>query len=202
MDRLLSSLSKPILVGLLLVGGLIFIVFLQPPHSICDTQIELFRQRLEGQLFSKTEKNVERKARFAGLLERCKTSNTPGGCFELFHLFRLVYQELLKIPRDCSDQVSQINEVSFVVLQVPELLSRIAWGEEPPNSYLEKYGWLENSDMALFCDFKRLIVTYYGAQKWNEIQEKMFATLPKANTMDRQKIWDRMLFSSRCEQWQ
>ncbi len=177
-------------------------VLFNPPHSICKTHMDLFEESLQGLIYSKTEGAVIRPAKYGDLLDRCKGSNTPGGCFELFQVWRAFHHQAKKIPKECSSDLGSRAEVRKILDEGPELLTLLAWGSEPPKSALLKYGWLEASNLALYCDLKDLHLALYGKESWLQFQTKMFQTLPGADKLVRAQAWELMILSSRCEQWQ
>src|SRR4051794_8213080 len=105
MDRLLSMLPKNLMAFLAIAGGTAFIIFAQPPHTLCDSQLEVLQlaqksflaqdprlKKFKGEQVkcfgegSKREcESYNPTSTYERLRDRCKMTNNPGGCYELFH---------------------------------------------------------------------------------------------------------------------
>jgi hypothetical protein len=199
LDSWLRSLSKNALAYGSIAIALILILILNPPHTICDTQIGIFKEEQVGMLFPKKEKGGQFKPKFGKLLDRCKASNSAGGCYELFEGLRELQKDLQKIPKECTGEVSGIKEIKQALNEGLKLMTQIAWGSKPPTNARDKNAWFSRSDLALFCSLKRSAISYLGDEYWNGFQESMFRDLPDATKLSRKEIWEKMILSSRCE---
>jgi hypothetical protein len=135
------------------------------------------------------------------LVDRCKMTNSPGGCFELFDGMKDMLRDLRGVPSECAPKVGVIAEVKKAIWEVSELMIRLAWGESPPGSYNQKFGWLDTADISLFCRLKYDAAEMYGEDAWNQFREKMMASLPKAQTMSRNDVWDMTILSENCARY-
>lgn len=199
MGGFLNSLPKTILAVLALLVGFIFIVLNDPPKSICSVQLENFKEAQKRFLYSDTVNNVRRPALIEQLLITCRTSNSPGGCNELFLKLRTLSKDLSSVPSQCSSTIGGESEVTNYLWKSYRLIVELAWGAKPPMGYESRFSWLDSSDLALFCDLKKNISTIYGEDRHRRFQEEMFSSLPGVVGLTRDQIWQRTILSTRCE---
>ena len=200
MDDILNRFPKSLIAFVAIVGAIVFIVFSDPPHSVCDTEMTNFKARYEGKFFREKSKfsEVKKLTRYEKLRQLCIEANAPGGCYELFMELQNLLDELNKVPMECKAALSSVREVRDILWESLELMVRLAWGEKPPESYYEKFGWLDKANMNLYCRLKAKSLEFYGQNKWKQFQERFFTELPGTDKMKREKIWDRVILSSNC----
>lgn len=201
MDKFLSLIPKNTLAFLSIVGGTLFIVLSEPPHSICDSQLEVFKSEQEKLLYKDPKSKKIITTKYQRLLEHCKITNNPGGCYELFQELKIFLHDLSTVPSECSGAVSSLTEVKKALWEPMELLVKLGWGEKPPTAYHAKFGWLDTADMSLYCRLKGRIIQVYGEPDWNAFREKMMRELPGAKDMPRNGVWDMSLFSENCARY-
>lgn len=205
MNHLLSRLSKPALVALSLIGGLLFIIVLNPPHDLCSTQLETFKEEMEHYLFinkTKQKKNKEKlKSGFQKDFDYCQSSNNIGGCYEFFFNLRNTLRSFDAVSNECKPSIVQLREVKETLWETAELMVKIAWGGKPPKGIYDKYSWMDTSDMSLFCHIKQLIQDLYPDKEWGTFFEQMRKELPGANQLSRKRTWELMILSDNCAQF-
>lgn len=199
--QFLYSLPKVIIVGILLVGGVLVFVLLDPPHTICDSQVSIFQQRQKTFLFEGEKKvlNKPTKTDYEILFNICITRNSSGGCAELFFRLKEMLRDFSQATEQCSQEVAEIPQVKNAIWKNIESLVRGAWGTEAPSGAYEKFGWLTPSDLNLYCQLKNLAQTNYPQQEWVSLREKLMAEFTKKHTLSRTKVWPLVLFSTQCE---
>lgn len=206
MNQFLSRLSKSAIVALTLIGGVLFIVLSNPPHSLCDTQVNFFKEDVGDYLFVDKLKQQKSKgtlkSKFQKNMEYCRGSNATGGCYEFFFHFRNMLKALNSVSHECQESVGAIKEVKSSLWETIELMVRIAWGERPPKGIYDKYSWMDTSDMNLFCHIKSLNQSLYPEKRWVDFREKMMRDLPGADQLSRNKVWELTIFSDNCVQFQ
>ncbi|MCB0414867.1 MAG: hypothetical protein KDD50_11070, partial [Bdellovibrionales bacterium] len=172
-------------------------------HTVCDTQKEEIRRLKKHLLFEKTPNPLtgESGSRFNYLADHCKYTNTPGGCLELFLELKALSRDLDNVITDCRSEISGIGAIKSTIWKSLTLLTQLAWGTTPPQSYISKQGWLSTADLSLFCDFKRQAVSFYGKEEWDAFRENMFKTLPGATKLARAQAWEVMLLSVNCNSY-
>lgn len=206
MDKWLAAIPKPLLATLAILGGILFIVFSDPPRTLCDTQMDVLSKSQEGFLNPDPNVKIATTPGFQKFITQCKTSNSPGGCYEFFMKMKKLLQDLEDVPEECEPKVSSgdvldSDAVEPALFQTITLMLQLAWGEEPPKTYHEKFGWLDTADMTLFCDLKRKVQRTYGHKRWEGFQESMFRDLPGAADLSRKAAWDAMLLSVNCNRY-
>jgi hypothetical protein len=192
----LKSLPKTIFVALVLGVGVLFIVFSDPPRTICDARMKAFDEGAKG--FLTVDPVKKREARFGKLLDICKKTNSVGGCYELFQNLRETVKATRLVGADCYSKLASRGEVKNAIQQSLDFMVRSAWGAEPPTTPALKAGWLDASDINLFCQLKTLMMDLYGENSWNGFIEGYFKELPKAQSLERTDAWQKMLFSVNC----
>jgi hypothetical protein len=155
MDAWLARFSKATIATVAIVGGIIFIVLSDPPHTVCDSQKELVKSSQQRFLFLDPKKKLIKTTQYEVLRDHCKGTNSPGGCYELFQEIKNLLQDLRSVPAECKQSVSTQAEFRKALWETAELLARLAWGEKPPTSYHAKFGWLDVADVTLFCQIRR-----------------------------------------------
>lgn len=195
----LTSLPKNALAVLAIGAGMILIILSSPPHSVCDSQLEVFKESQKQFLYKPpSKKKIMNTTEYERLRDRCKSTNTPGGCYELFQGVKILLEDLTTVASDCASDVGGIKEVKTALWEMADLLVRLAWGEKPPSSYQSKFGWLDTADITLFCKLRDHIVRAYGEPAWAAFREKTMSDLPGAKDMTRTQVWEFVLFSENC----
>jgi hypothetical protein len=199
LDDLFRTLPKGLLAFAALLVGFVLIMLNDPPKSSCDAQIEIFRTAQNNFLFKQTKNDIDRTPDIAEMTEACRSANAPGGCHELFSNLLEMTKDLQSIPNSCSSTAGKIDEVESALTGSLKLMVQLAWGDHPPIGYNQRQGWLNTSDVALYCALKERTVAIYGQETFGEIQEALMKDLPLANTMSRDQVWERTILSNRCD---
>ena len=196
MDRILLMFPKWLIATVAIGGGMLLIFLSDPPVSVCDQQVLLFKESQKRFLYK--EKGQE-TLEFDRLRDRCIGSNSPGGCLPWFDRLKRMVDALEQGSSDCEEAVAQTAPVPKVLFESLEWMVILAWGEKPPVNFYEKSGWLDAPDLALFCRMKMFAQRVFPPGRWSAFQEKMFSELPGAKQMTRQEVWDLMLLSLNCQ---
>ena len=200
MDRFLSLIPKNLLAFLAIAGGIAFIVLEQPPHTVCDSQLEVINTAQTRFLMKNKSEKIS-TTRYERLRDHCRATNSPGGCYELFQELKTLLHDLGMLTKECAPVVSDIKEYKTALQESVELMVRLAWGEAPPSTYSAKLGWLDTADMSLFCRLKGTIVGLYGESWWTNFRERMMRELPLAKDMPRNQVWDLSIVSENCSRY-
>lgn len=222
MDKFIESLPKPVLVLLVLVVAIVVFMIISPPHSICDTQAAAFKEVQIGNLFDRVETVKRTKRTIPGTLAKAKSScqlgNSAGSCYEYFAALREIARGVSNASPQCMGTLFSIKEVSEALNDGVELMVRLAWGVKPPEIGIDRFGWMQEADLAIFCHLKNVYVRSKGEEAWATLRKKIATKLPgeevvatgeaglfaveprsAAEILNEQDIWDRSLFSIRCE---
>lgn len=218
MENFINSLPKSVLAILAIVIGIIVFMLLSPPHTICDTQEAALRDSQTGNIFSTVVKKNKIPPALARSKEACQLGNSAGACYEYFLALKKVADDVGKASSECTNQLYNINEVKTALGDGIELMARLAWGVKPPDQGLEKFGWLQEAEISTFCRLKSIFIRANGEESWTALRKmistklpgeevplsydpNMAAAEPKKATavLSEEDIWNRSLFSVRCE---
>jgi hypothetical protein len=197
-NQFLNALPKSTLAVLAIAGGLLLLILFDPPHTVCDVQLALFKDSEKYFLYTVKQKGFSRPPDIREMLELCRTSNSPGGCYELFGKLKQMARDLQNVSQSCSDEAASIPEIRDNLRKATKLIIELAWGEKPPLSYVGRQGWLNLGDVDLFCSLERQYIRFYNKEGWEEFREKAMADLPLAGTMSRSQVWERSIVSWTC----
>lgn len=213
----MDQIPKPLLVFFAFLAAVGGILLLQPQYSACDAQIEIFEKKLAGEIFSSKGKKLAIAPRIDAHISSCKKGNGTGGCNAFFETLRLMNRELRSFPESCSEPIGAIKEVKKTLESSLKLMSEMAWGNTPPVSPEQRFGWFEKSDLALFCELRLNYEKLYGAEAFKDFRIKEAAKLPgeapvfkdgKCTNCDprvlagkvfsEKDIWSKSLYSIAC----
>lgn len=216
----MNQIPRPLFVFGVLALGIAAFFFIQEPHSVCTSQLPVFKESQAGLIFPRPGKTSERPAIYPRLVENCKIGNSPGACYELFNLLRKLTRDLHASPNECLLPFGEVPQVKKALREGTLLMIQLAWGDRPPEKGLAKFGWLEASDLSLFCQLKDTMLKIYGEEAWESFRLASHAQLPgeaqiiqdgvcancatikkASEVLSAEEIWLRSLYSLRCEQF-
>lgn len=200
MDRFIASLPPPVLAIIAIVAGFFVIVAYDPPKTVCDTQMEYFKEAQSDFVYGKQaeEGGTSKPALAKQMFEICKADNTPGGCLEYFSRLKKLSSDLENIPRQCADTVAKDEVVQALVFKSLKLMAQIAWGDRGPASALQRYGWFDASDMSIYCELNQSAQRLYGPEVYEEWRAGVVGSLPGADQMSPEQQFQKSLFSAGC----
>ena len=201
LDNFIAKFPKGLVATVVIGLGILFIILNDPPKTICDAEEEVFRKNHRSFLAPNPRSNSG-KSDFDEKKALCLNSNSPGGCYEFFTQVRELMGSIEGTSIECRNQIANISAVQNAFWQTASLFVEIAWGSRPPETVYEKVGWLDYADINLFCRLQSKIQEIYGIESWQKFQETMFQKLPEIQTLPREKSWNLMLLSVRCNQYQ
>ncbi len=218
MEKLIESLPKPILALLAILIGIGVFMMINPPHTVCDTQEEALREAQKGNLFPTEVKKNKIPPSIGRAKEACQIGNSAGSCYEYFSALKGIANEVGKASSECTGQLYGVKEVSAALNDGIELMARLAWGVKPPEPGFERFGWMQEAEVATFCRLKSIYIRANGEDAWNSLRLKIFNKLPgeelpiatdpgvavvepkKATAvLSELDIFNRSIFSARCE---
>lgn len=201
MVAFIASIPKLIIAIVVLMVGFAAMVYYDPPKTVCDSQMELFRQSQRDFLYYRVGENDQRFApAFNELYSLCKTSNSPGGCFELFLRLKKMNQDLDNVPLTCGETVAQEGTIQAVMFGSMKLMAQVAWGARGPASSMRRQGWLDVSDLSVFCELKAHGERLFGREAFEGWQAGQITKLPEADKQGDQ-AFDKSLFATQCAQY-
>jgi hypothetical protein len=95
----------------------------------------------------------------------------------------------------------------------------MAWGAKAPEIGPEKVGWMQDSDLNVFCRLKSVFIWANGEEAWDSLRLKVFQKLPAEELpvvdssmegsgaqarkaleiMTPLEVYERSLFSVKCD---
>ena len=183
---------------LAIVAGTAFIILSRPPHSVCDSQMEVINTAEASFLFKDPKTKLNPATTYERLRDQCKTGNSPGGCYEFFQELKTLMHDLGTLTAECSSYVAGVTEYKRAMWESISIIVRLAWGEHPPASYASKWGWLDTADISLFCALQARITEFYGKDAWDGFREQTMRDFPGSKDLPRNQIWDLSIFSENC----
>ncbi len=230
LDQLISKIPKPVLVFGVLSVALLIILFNNPLKDECEVKTNIFLKEMRGIITSVRVKKT--KTQFAQITfwkDKCKDGNTAGTCDDYFKGLAKLTTALSTLPEKCQIRFAEENE-SFVktIYEAVQIMALAAWGEKPPPSSAERFGWLAEIDLKTFCKLKNVLMLLTTEEDFDSLKEKIFMQYPdewpekvtedlrlpeerpKAYKtllnpkapLDKKKIYERSLFSVRCDLYQ
>lgn len=272
LEQQLQQIPKPLLAaGAIFIFILLTIFVLQPPHSVCDTEVGNLHQNQKGLLFPTKTGKVTMPAKIQSAIQSCRMGNSSGACYEYFGILRRVALDVKALSPDCRGNALSIsianynrrlqcdpsdasramikddgtrytqeelcdealfpgNIVNVTFSSAPlkmvfedamTLMVTKAWGERPPEPGPQKFGWMQEYDIAVFCHIKDVYVRALGDLAYSQFRDKIFKTLPGeapavfppppgldpnrklaikvSSYMPTEQIFERSLFSVRCD---
>ncbi len=195
------QLPKHILALIVIGAGIFLIVVSDPPATVCGQQLKTFKEKQEGFLYKKKDESFRSGTQFQKLRDLCISSNTLGGCYELFQKIRRTLPAIKSFSTECIPTVGGDAAVKQFMNQSLDLLIKLAWGVKPPDTFALKLGWLEPTEVALFCQLKDYYIVMYGEQSWAQFRETYLTSLPEADKLQRKDAWALSLVSIDCSNY-
>jgi hypothetical protein len=199
MDQFLASLPKPVLaIGAIVIGFFLIRIY-DPPRTVCDVQMELFREAQKSFLYKESKSPLAKPSRVNELYDLCLSEAGPGSCFELFEGLKKFTADLRNMPDECATRAGREAEVKTSLTNAMNLMVRMAWGDRMPAAHSLKNGWFDASELVLFCNMKKSWIRLYGNDAYSTWREDLIGALPQADKLAREQVWQRSLLSTPCD---
>jgi hypothetical protein len=186
MREILGNDYIKVLLGL--VVGLGVIIYFNPPHTPCTSQMGVYSEGIKP-LIKPFNKN----------LNLCKQFSDAGGCLPFFETVGKMSTKLKELGNQCQAELSRDERTRVWLTTAMEIFVRVAWGTKPPESYIKRNNWLEMSHLAQFCQLRKFQTTIYGESAWLEFVNYMLSDLPGAAALGREGAWQRSILSDGCK---
>ncbi|MCB0378926.1 MAG: hypothetical protein KDD33_10575 [Bdellovibrionales bacterium] len=197
LDQLLQRIPKLLLGFVVIVGVLLFLLYTDPPKTLCDIQMEGVNERLRANFYADANRGKYNNS-IKEALNLCLESNSPGGCYDLFTRYNYFEKQVRTIPTECGPHGSVVP-IQDGLQRGIKILVEIAWGGKPPESVYDKKAWLDSTDLGLYCRLKQQYIRLAGKEKWALFREALMNSLPGADKIDRKQRWEKSLFSFPCK---
>ena len=195
----LLSLPRKLFVTLVLAGAVLFIVLQDPPHTVCRTEINNFKFAQSGILYKDDrDRQLKTPPLMEVLIKDCKKYNNPGSCYTLFAKVKHFLKDFRKISPECYKYALALARIKKTLLEIYDLLIRIAWGDAPPTQYHNKLSWLGVADVQFFCTLKAHIIDLYGKEQLRLKELSVLKKLPGAANLSENSIRELSIVSEKC----
>jgi len=175
---------KVVLTLAVVIAGIILV---KPMTSPCSGEI---------QLFNETTQNLA--ANYRKLLSRCKDDPTIGGCIQFVEFVSNFNKKVKDVGPQCAPELKDIKSVQAIIPQSIEVMTKVAWGSQSPQSPTLKYGPFETAQVAQFCRLKTSYKNIFGDEALNGLINQLLNDLPGAEALGRNETWARSILSDRC----
>ena len=229
LDQVIAKIPKSVLLILVLGVALIFMVFDNPLKDECDIKTKIFLNEMRGITGSVKIKTKTQFAQINNWRDRCRDGNSIGACKDYFYGLRKMTAALKVFPEQCLPKFSDNNEWFLkVTAQAVLTLTMIAWSEKPPSGVADRMGWLTEAEVRTFCILKKTYASLAGDESLNDLKNSVYEQYPDAwpdtvnldlrtpenrpkafktlkntaGSLDRNQIYERSLFSIRCDLYQ
>lgn len=181
------KLPRALLASLLIGGGIIYLLMTDPPHSICDTQLENFSSKASSRLNSKKI--------------TCQSEGGPGSCYEYFAEIRGLFQDFKLVSEDCAPLLYSQAQIRQTLAGALTLMTALAWREEALSGKVSKYNWLGSADMSLFCKVKQEYIFRYGREAYKALESQILSQLPLEQKVSPAFLRKKTILSEPCQSY-
>ena len=193
----LYKLPKTLLAFLLIGGAIALMLFSDPPHNLCDTQIEHFQEIQTGILYPDSSDFHQIKSRLQRHKKNCETEKSPGSCYEYFSLLKKLLRDFSVLSPECKSQIFSSSKVKKALQEALTLMTALAWRPELLSGKFSKLHWLKSPDMSLYCDIKSRYNLEYGQRDYQQLEAQIVSQLP-SKSRDKNLIHKWSLLSESC----
>ena len=202
MDKLLQSLPPGLFASIVVLLFVILLWQLNPPHTACDSQIVLLKEKLDPLFFTKPDSKrggITPKSLYSKHRERCMQGASLGSCLAFFEALYELDKQLLASPGQCVPTILKLPEVSKTLTESLSILVRLAWGPKAPESSYYKNSWYTSYHLRAFCQLRDWYENANGAPAWRKLREEFMKQLPGAEALSRDEVWARSILSTPCD---
>jgi hypothetical protein len=201
LQKLATTLPRWAFVGGVLVIGIFLLLIINPPHSVCDSQMEVLKTSQTPFLYLDGKKKYIKTTGFDAAFKNCRNGNSLGACVDLFSNVQKLAQDVEGSNPECVVDLADTREIKKAFRDTQELMVELAWGNQPPESTYDKFRWLDNNHMFLFCKLTDIRMRGEGKEGWESWREKTMMALPNPANLPRAELWRRSIFSASCSNY-
>jgi hypothetical protein len=178
-------------VALGLIVGLVVIIYKNPPHTPCTSQIDDYGTAV-----------LKMAGPFKSKLDECTSHPDAGGCVGFFEVVDRYEEKFNDVSLQCKPELSGSPVYVKWISLAMEMYVRLAWGTATPPSSAVRNGWLEANQVAQFCRLRRNLETVFGQDAWGQFVKDIMPTLPgepdSVSHFGFNEVWTRTLMADTC----
>ncbi len=204
MNNFLKTLSRGTIAFLSIGIAILVIVYMDPPHTLCNSEKEQLLSVQKNFLNPNPElKKAFKKAKspYDRLYTSCKESENSGGCLEYFLSLKKFVSDFEVSSKECRPRLFTDKKIKTVFTNGLELMLNLAWGKAPPSEFKKKYAWFDQADLYLFCKVKKLTKNNLSKNNWEKLRESLLLKLPGTENLSREQLWKSSLLSISCKNY-
>lgn len=202
LEELTQQIPKPLIAAIVILLGIAFIIVISPPHTVCQTYQENITDSFKGILSPIKENKKEIPAAVHRTRNMCKQGNSAGSCYEYFGILKKVAQSVKNAPSECyaelgdigfskykekieEDERGEVVSIEFangklldVLKDGIEQMALLAWGDHIPDVGGDRYGWMQESELAVFCHLKDAYSRIKSEDDWRILRTSIIQKFP------------------------
>ncbi len=198
LERLIPSWLIALLAILIAV---LYFFFNNPLHGLCDTQITNYWVLQENFLGRDTTRKMKGFSKYEGHYERCKKTNSAGGCYPYFDGFESALRSYKSMDDECRPKLAQKGRFKKVFGSFIKQVPRLAWGDEGPKSVYSKDSWLSARDLRLYCNVRNMFDDNYGPATLKLLDRKVLSKLPNPKKLKAREVRERSIIGTNCSRY-
>ncbi len=192
LNKIESSLPQWLLAMIVIFCAIVFMVYNEPPHELCDTQKNAFIKQQKKFLASKNYDNF---------FQKCLSSNNRGACEPYFKGFKKILDDFKVIDEKCSQTIAQLSRIRSALTSFLVQVARLAWKDSGPTTGYNRGGWFDSSHFRTFCRVKSRYNQSYGEAAYRVLVKKVLAILPNTKKLTNIQKQERSLFATPCSRY-
>ena len=228
--NLVAKTPRPLLVFIVLAAALVFIISQNPLSDGCEVEISNFGREVRGILTG--YKNNQKKIQYAQInyaREQCKEGNSQGSCEDYFKAVKRVADATRVVSPKCYIKLKEeYKDLTNALATGIKIMALAAWGDKPPEGIGQRMGWLTEGDIFAFCRSKNGLVALTSLEEYKGLRASVYrefpdrwpekepletrAAMPRPRalmsatnvkgTLKESEVYERSLFSLRCDLYQ
>lgn len=175
-----------------------YLLYSDPLHSVCDTQLQVFRKSQSQFLGRAPKLRLKGYSYYDEFYNKCKMSNSAGGCYPYLRGFDSVLRSFKAVDERCRARVAERPRIRKAFGAFIYQLTRLAWGDNGPMQAQQRQSWLSNKDLQLFCKIKNLYLEFYGQEALNKLGRKTMKDIPNPKGLKSNQLKEFSLFGANC----
>lgn len=184
MGSFLSRFPKLLIAVVAISLSAAFIIYQNPPHTVCEIQMDDFKTSMQGIIVPKVIQGKSAPPVFNSARDACRYGNSMGACADYIQLTMRIAREVRKLNSECLPVFAELKNFRAIFEQFLGVLVFSAWGSKAPEENAERFGWLNEAHLAVFCRIKDLFVELYGKPALDTLTNDVMKGLPGTSEVD------------------